>query len=66
MPRLALACYLLAAAVLAAAVVVELTRDDVDVPPAKQAPIAKVSPAPTPSPGPTRRRRRPGRGSRWG
>jgi hypothetical protein len=58
MPRLALACYLLAAAVLAAVVVVELGRDDVDVPPAKQPPVAKSAPpaaappaaAPTPPP----------------
>jgi hypothetical protein len=50
--RLAPAFYALAAAVLIATVLVELTRDDVDVPPAKQAPIARVTPAPTPSPGP--------------
>ena len=51
MPRLALACYLLAAAVIVALVVVELGRDDVDVPPAKQAPpTAKAAPAPTPPP----------------
>jgi len=50
--RLALACYALAAAVLAAAVVVELTRDDVDVPPSPRAPVVKVVPSPAPTPPP--------------
>src|SRR5262245_39066514 len=51
MPRLALACYALAAAVLVALVVVELGRDDVDVPPAARPPAAKaLAPAPTPPP----------------
>jgi len=52
MPRLALACYALAAAVLVALVAVELTRDDVDVQPASPAPLAKVAPARTPAPSP--------------
>jgi hypothetical protein len=50
MPRLALACYALAAAVLVALVVVELARDDVDVKPARRAPVAKGTPAPSPPP----------------
>jgi hypothetical protein len=51
--RLAPALYALAAAVLIAAVVVESSRDDVEVPPASRAPIAKAAPTPTPSPAPT-------------
>jgi hypothetical protein len=56
MPRLALACYALAAAVLVALVVVELSRDDVDVPPAAEPPVAaKAPPAPAPTPPPAGR-----------
>src|SRR4051812_4602155 len=50
MPRLALACYSLAAAVLVALVIAELSRDDVDVQPARRAPTASVPPALTPPP----------------
>src|SRR3954447_15383779 len=55
MPRLALACYSLAAAVLVALVIAQLSRDDVDVEPARPAPVASVAPtrpAPAPTPPP--------------
>src|SRR4051812_11322684 len=53
MPRLALACYSLAALVLAALVLVELSRDDADVAPARRPASAEASPTPSPSPVPT-------------
>jgi hypothetical protein len=53
MPRLAVACYLVAACVLTAAVVVEFNREDVAVPRPQQAPVAKATPAPTVPPAPT-------------
>ena len=61
--RLAPALYALAAAVLIALVVFELSRDDVDVPPSPRAPAAKVS-LRRRHPRPPLRRR--GKGSRWG
>jgi hypothetical protein len=52
MRRLAVACYLVAACVLMAAVVIELRRDDVEIPAAPRAPAARATPAPSPTPPP--------------